>query len=427
MSQIDLAWGAGPSPGYEALAGRFRPLFARIAEGALRRELDHELPHEPIRWLKEARFGAVRVPREDGGHGASLPEFFNLLIELSEADSNVTQALRAHFGFAEDVLNVRAPAHRERWSARLAHGEIAGSAWTEIGDANIDGFSTRVSATGGGLVLNGAKYYTTGSLFADWIDVGATGPTGERISAFVRRSAEGVSVVDDWDGFGQILTASGTTTFTDVAVAADDILPDEDRFKYSAAFYQLVQLATLAGIGRAIAGDVATAVAGRTRTYTHAAAPRSSRDPQVLQVVGRIRGAAYCAGAIVLQAAASLQRAFDTRFAGDPAAEERANAVAELETAQAQTVVSNLILEAATVLFDALGASATKKPAGLDRHWRNARTLSSHNPRIYKDRIVGDFAVNGTLPPYQWRIGTPAAPTLEAGPEKGRTAVRAVT
>ncbi|TIU03947.1 MAG: monooxygenase, partial [Mesorhizobium sp.] len=92
-------------------------------------------------------------------------------------------------------------------------------------------------------------------------------------------------------------------------------------------------------------------------------------------------------------------------FAGEADAEEKANAIAELETSQAVTVVTNLVLEASTIIFDALGASATRKPIGLDRHWRNARTLSSHNPRIYKDRIVGDYAVNGTPPPYQWRIG----------------------
>lgn len=117
------------------------------------------------------------------------------------------------------------------------------------------------------------------------------------------------------------------------------------------------------------------------------------------------RAAAYSAGAIALHAAGSLQCTFDARFAGDDAAEEAANAIAELETAQAQSVVTRLVLDASTLLFDALGASATRKPLGLDRHWRNARTLSSHNPRIYKDRIIGDFAVNGTLPPYQWRIG----------------------
>ena len=223
--------------------------------------------------------------------------------------------------------------------------------------------------------------------------------TGRAFAVSVRRHADGVDVIDDWDGFGQTLTASGTTTFTNVDISADDVIIDEEKFRYSAAFYQLVHLATLAGIGRALTNDVSKAVAERRRTYTNAAGPRSSQDPQVLQVVGRIRSNAYAASAIVLQAAQSLQRAFDAHFARDPEAEETANAVAELETAQAQTVVSTLILDAATIVFDALGASATKKPSGLDRHWRNARTLASHNPRIYKDRIIGDFSVTAPCRP----------------------------
>ncbi len=409
MTQIENAWGAGPDDGYEALAAPFRPIFADIAAKATDRDLQRDLPHEPIRRLKAAGFGAVRLPVAAGGKGASLPQFFNLLIELSAADSNVTQALRAHFGFTEDILNTKDAERRARWFGRIARGETAGSAWSEIGPgATLDCFSTHVAEKDGTLVLNGAKYYTTGSLFADWIDVGASNAAGEGISVAVHREAAGVEVVDDWDGFGQTLTASGTTTFRDVVVEAHDIVVDEERFKYGAAFYQLVHLATLAGIGRAITADVARAVAERRRTYTHAAAARSSEDPQVLQVVGRIRAAAYAAGAITLQAARSLERAFAAHFVDDAVAEEKANAIAELEAAQAQTVVSDLILEASTLLFDALGASATKKPAGLDRHWRNARTLASHNPRIYKHRIIGDFAVNGTPPPYQWRIGASA-------------------
>lgn len=409
MTQIENAWGAGPGEGYEALAAPFRPIFAGIAAEAVRRDLERDLPHKAIRLLKEAGFGAVRLPVEAGGKGASLPQFFNLLIELSAADSNITQALRGHFGFAEDILNTKDAARRALWFGRIGRGEIAGNAWSEIGTgAALERFSTNVAEKDGRLVLNGAKYYTTGSFFADWIDVGASNAAGEDVSVAVRREAAGVEVVDDWDGFGQTLTASGTTTFRDVAVAPDDVVIDDDRFKYSAAFYQLVHLATLAGIGRAITADVAKAVAERRRTYTHASAARSSADPQVLQVVGRIRAAAYAAGAVTLQAAASLERAYSAHFVDDAEAEEKANAIAELEAAQAQTVVSDLILDASTLLFDALGASATKKPAGLDRHWRNARTLASHNPRIYKHRIIGDFAVNGTPPPYQWRIGASA-------------------
>ena len=73
----------------------------------------------------------------------------------------------------------------------------------------------------------------------------------------------------------------------------------------------------------------------------------------------------------------------------------RANIAAEIEIAQAQTTISSLVLEATASLFDALGASATSVSKSLDRYWRNARTITSHNPRIYKDRIVGDFVVNG--------------------------------
>ena len=407
MTQIELAWGSGPSENYEALASQFRPVFKRIQAGAVAREVDRKLPHDQIQWLKDAGFGALRVPRAQGGSGASLPDLFNLLIELAEADSNVAQALRAHFGFAEDLVNSKSAERRARWFPRLANGDIAGSAWSEIGDAKLEGFSTKVTRNGHGFVVNGAKFYTTGSLFADWIDIGASGEDGKSLTAVVARKAPGVRVIDDWDGFGQTLTASGTSTFSDVHVDDDDVILDDNRFKYSAAFYQLVHLATLAGIGRAATNDVAKAVSERRRTYTHAAAARSSQDAQVLQVVGRIRGAAYSTGAIVLKAAEALQRAFDAHFAENDAAEETANAIAELEVAQAQTVVSNLILDAVTLLFDALGASATQRATAFDRHWRNARTLSSHNPRIYKDRIVGDFAVNGTPPPYQWRIGQP--------------------
>lgn len=409
MTQIDLAWGAGPTVRYEELAARFRPLFEEIAKGAIERETTRGLPQEEIVQLKKAGLGALRVPEAEGGFGATLPEFANLLIELSEADSNITQALRGHFGFVEDVVNKKPGDARKKWVGRISRGEIAGNAWSEIGEAKQEAFSTHISRKDGNLVVNGTKYYTTGSLYADWIDVGATGLEGEGVVLQVRRDDPGVNVVDDWDGFGQTLTASGTTTFTNVRVDPDNVVVDEEKFRYGAAFYQLVHLATLAGIGRSIANETAQAVASRKRAYTNGAGPRSSEDPQVLQVVGRLRGNAYAAGAIVLQVAAAIERAYQAHFAGDEAAEEHANAIAELETSQAVTVVSNLVLDASTLIFDALGASATKKPTGLDRHWRNARTLSSHNPRIYKDRIVGDFAVNGTPPPYQWRIGLSAA------------------
>jgi hypothetical protein len=58
--------------------------------------------------------------------------------------------------------------------------------------------------------------------------------------------------------------------------------------------------------------------------------------------------------------------------------------------------VIDAVLDASTLIFNAGGASAILESSKLDRHWRNARTLASHNPVVYKPRVVGDFVVNGT-------------------------------
>ncbi|WP_074262365.1 acyl-CoA dehydrogenase family protein, partial [Pseudomonas aeruginosa] len=345
---------------YELLAQRFRPIFARIAEGAVERERQRELPHEAIAWLKQAGFGAVRVPREHGGAGASLPQLVQLLIELAEADSNITQALRGHFAFVEDRLNAEPGPGRDRWLRRFVEGDLVGCAWTEVGSVRLGEVLTRVSRKDDGRwVVNGSKYYSTGSLFSDWIDLYAQrDDTGADVIAAIRTDQPGVRQSDDWGGFGQRTTGSGTSRFEDAEVEEENLIDFASRFKYQTAFYQLVLLAVLAGTGRAALRDVAAEVRGRTRIYSHGNAPRVSQDPQVQQVVGRIAARVYAAEAATLRAAEAAQRAYLARFVGDPQAEKEANVAAEIESAKAQAIVAELVLQATSELFDASGASA---------------------------------------------------------------------
>ncbi|WP_010282140.1 acyl-CoA dehydrogenase family protein [Bacillus timonensis] len=399
-------WGSAPSNNYEQLALRFRAIFQQIREGAVQRETERKLPFEEIQLLKDAGFGAIRIPLEEGGLGATIPELFNLLIELAEADSNIPQALRAHFSFVEMVLNSPKSEQRSAWIKRILKGDIVGNAWSEVGGAKAGSFLTKVTrGEGDQLFLNGTKYYSTGTIYADWILVLATQEEANNVFAVISRYAKGVDVIDDWNGFGQKLTGSGTTRFSDVPIKEDEILIEEFNAKYQAAFFQMMHLATLAGIARAAANDVSKAVAERQRTYTHASGARPSEDAQVLQVVGKVHSLAYSSGAIVLKAAESLQNAYEVHLAGDVENEEWLNDEAEIEVSQAQIVVSSLTLEATALLFDALGASATLQTKSYDRYWRNARTLASHNPLIYKERVVGDYAVNQTRPPYIWHVG----------------------
>lgn len=405
MTVISSGWGAGPSPRHAELSARFRPLFQRIRDGAIEREVQRQLPVEALGWLKAAGFTALRLPPAQGGAGVTLPELFALLIELGEADSNLVQALRGHIGFIENLLNSRDEERRKLWFERLVRGETVGPATGEVGASLQSHLSSKLYLDGEQWRIDGNKFYTTGCLYSDWIDVAVSDHEDKRVFVTVRRDAEGVEVVDDWNGFGQRLTASGTTHVRGVAVDTRNIVSVDDKFQYAPALYQIVHLANLAGIGRALSGEVAAAVASRTRSFSNGNAPRVAQDPQVLQVVGSLRAAAYSAGAIVLKTAEALERAYQARLHGDATQLKQAVDIAELEIAQSQTVVSDLILDASTRMFDALSASATLRPQGLDRFWRNARTLTSHNPRIYKDRIVGDYAVNGTPPPAQWKIG----------------------
>lgn len=405
MTNASQAWGSAPSKRFDTIAERFRGIFSDIGRDAIRHDLGRELRFNDYDVLKKAGFSRLRLPEKFGGLGLTLPEFFGLIIELAEADPNLTNAYRSHLGFTEDLLNAEPSPWRDAWLTRIGQGETIGSGFSEIGDARLGTYSTQLTRDGSGWRLNGEKYYTTGSLYADWITLGAVDGDGAPIGALVPTKAEGVEILDDWDGFGQTLTASGTARFTDVAISEDLIKPSALRFSYSGGFFQLVHLASLAGIGRAAASEIARHVAERKRVYQRSNASRFAEDPQVLQVVGRVRGAAYSAGVIVLKAAEALQAAYEANLSGDVKRIALANRNADLEVSQSVTVVSNLILDASTVLFDALGASAAKRSHGLDRHWRNARTITSHNPRIYHDRIVGDFAVNGISPTPHGGVG----------------------
>src|ERR1700753_782145 len=189
-AQAASAWAVPYTATYDALGERFRPFFRRMEAGAVERELGRILPHEPIRWLKEAGFGAVRIPENEGGLGATLPELFALLIELAEADSNVPQALRAHFGAVEDTLNARDLGRRARWLPRFAAGELVGSGFSESADNKPGSLETTLVADGDRLLLNGTKFYSTGALFADWINFGAV-QDGEVVSGLVSATGPG--------------------------------------------------------------------------------------------------------------------------------------------------------------------------------------------------------------------------------------------
>ncbi|MCD2195371.1 acyl-CoA dehydrogenase family protein [Actinomycetospora endophytica] len=382
----------------------FAPVFARIADGAVQRERDRSLAHDEVAALNEVRFGALRVPVEFGGYGASVRQLFRQLINLAAAESNLPQALRVHWWFVEEQLLAEPGPERERWLRAAADGGLVGNAISEPGVGAIDRYTTTLTPDGpdGDLRLTGTKYYSTGSLYSDHIVVAAD-RDGDRLAVLVDADAEGITQHDDWDGFGQRLTASGTTEFDGVAVPAHRVLGPgygTPGKTYGTAYLQLVQLSVLAGIAQRATDDAAAWVRDRTRSYTHAAADLPRHDPLVQQVIGRLSAAAFSARTQVLEIADQLGHVLAT----DSENAELLDRV-EFDVARAQAGVIPTVLDATTQLFEVGGASITSEKLRLDRHWRNARTISVHNPLIYKLQTVGDHILNDSELPYAWSAG----------------------
>jgi alkylation response protein AidB-like acyl-CoA dehydrogenase len=387
----------------ETLRQRFQPVFDRIHEGAIEREQSRTLAFEAVGWLREAGFLSLRVPREHGGGGITLPQLFRLLVQLAEADSNLTQIVRAHFAFVEGRLNEPGETGRERWYRRIVDGALFGAAMAERTVATET--TVTLTRTDDHWILHGDKYYSTGTIYANWI-VAAARDGEERVSLAVPVDAPGVSVVDDWDGFGQRLTGSGTTRFNAVRLEDEHVIR---RFEpgqrpsdsYITAFYQAFHLAALAGIANAVLRDGIAFVQAKTRTFgvPGQSSPRS--DPLVQRVIGRLGSLAFSANAIVDQVARAMQAVHEAHLAGT--AQPGDYTAVDIQAFEGQQIAIGQVLEATTLLFEVGGASAVSESRRLDRHWRNARTLASHNPAIQRERAIGDWLLNDRAPDAVWR------------------------
>jgi alkylation response protein AidB-like acyl-CoA dehydrogenase len=387
------------------LRERFAPVFEKIAAGAVARENRRELAHNEVKALLDAGFGALRVPLEFGGLGATIRQQFELLIDLATADSNLSQSFRPHLIFVEEQrLNaIKGVKNAKLWLKRAVEGKFFGNAVTEPGLGAAKHYQTAITrAADGTLRLNGEKFYSTGSLYADYIAVAAD-LDGKRVSVVVAADAEGLSQKDDWDGFGQRLTASGSSFYNNVLVREEDILGDgygREGRSWSTAYLQLALLSSLAGIARRSQEDAIAWVRPRTRTFSHAPAALPRNDALVQETIGQIASAAYGAKTAALGVADALDIVIDAG-GEDPDLLE----LVESTVAAAQGVVIHLTLDAATRIFEVGGASIASGAHALDRHWRNARTLASHNPLSYKYRSLGANLLNGDELPYHWSVG----------------------
>jgi alkylation response protein AidB-like acyl-CoA dehydrogenase len=386
------------TPSRETLLARLPKLAAEIAKGAAKRDLDRELPFAAFAAFRASGLGALRIPVELGGPGGSVADYIEVIETLAAADSNVAHALRSHFNFTEAiVLDPTAPKASFALS-KVLEGAIFGGAHTEQGTARPGMVTTTLTKSGDTYRLNGKKWYATGTAFADYASFSAIGDEGEFVSVLLPVNREGIEILDDWDGMGQRLTASGGVELHNVEVFPNEIAPRQLENlvgRHTSTLRQLHLAACAAGAVRNVLSDAEAYVKKQARSAAHSLAETAAEDHFVQQIIGEIAANSFAIDALIAESARALDRSAAAFIAKAPDLEETLIASA-LTTAKTQIVISRLALKSAESMFEVGGGSATSRKYNFDRHWRNIRTVLNHNPLLHKARVVGDFELNGT-------------------------------
>lgn len=372
-----------------------RRLGEKFARGDAQRDAERELPYDLMDELSESGLLAITVPKEYGGAGVSARTLGEVFTELSAGDSSLGQIPQNHFFFVNVLAHCASPGQLKFFYAELLDGRRFANALSERGTRTAKdyaiGFERRPD---GSWLLDGTKYYCTGSPFAHWIPVYAN-DAGERTwAAWVPAGHPGVTVVDDWNGMGQRTTGSGTVRFSQVTVPGEHVVPVSAIFEKTeifGAFGQYMHACVDLGIAVAALRDGKRLIRTIARPWWEAEVERAADEPSVIEKFGELALAVRGARALVHDAGDALDAAAAHLT-------EETSAEASVAVAAARAAADTAALSVATEIFSLIGTRSADLALNLSRHWRNARTHTLHDPRRWKIRHIGDWELNDVAP-----------------------------
>ncbi|PWK32729.1 SfnB family sulfur acquisition oxidoreductase [Cupriavidus plantarum] len=378
---------------------------AAVKDTAATRDRERILPWQELDQWSASGLGAITVPRAYGGAEVSYVTLAEVFAIVCAADPALGQIPQNHFGLLGVLREIGTPAQKQRYYSEILAGQRLGNAGPErrsSGASTILQTSTRLRRTPQGLRLTGTRFYSTGALFAHRVPVRALDDNDRPVQVWVPRDAAGLTVIDDWSSFGQRTTASGTVELDHVAVSEDDVLPIwqlADRPGLYGPTSQLIQAAIDLGIAQAAFDDAIAFVRTYARPWIDANVERATDDPHLIGDVGRLSVELHAAQAVLREAAETLDSlAAFSRQTQDTELDPDLSAQASVAVAEAKVLTTDIALKASEKLFELAGSSATRASHNLDRHWRNARTHTLHDPVRWKLHLIGNYFLNGTLP-----------------------------
>lgn len=362
---------------------------------AAQRDRQRKLPWAQIEHFTRSGLGSISIPREYGGPQVSFVTLAEVFKIISAADPALGQIPQNQVGILHSLLGSANPTQKKQLFQSVLDGWRIGNAGPERGTKNTLDIKARITAKGDGFVLNGQKFYSTGALFAHWVAVKALNDDGQQVLAFIPRGTPGLRIVDDWSGFGQRTTTSGTVLLNNVPVEAEHIIENWRLAlvpNIQGAVSQLIQAAIDVGIAREAIDDSIRFVRERSRPWIDANVERASDDLYVIADIGKLKLELHAAEALLRKAGQVLDEVNAAPV--DVASAARAS----IAVAEAKVLTTEISLLASEKLFELAGSRATLAEFNLDRHWRNARVHTLHDPVRWKYHAVGAYHLNGTVP-----------------------------
>jgi len=370
-------------------------LAAKFAPGAADRDRDRIWPQAELDRFSQSGLWSMNVPRAFGGPEVSYVTLNRVLAIIAEADPSISQIAQNHLGLIAAIRTVSDPEQQADLFAEVLSGTRFGNAFSEFGSKRAAEFETRFTDHGDHVVVTGRKFYCTGALLAHLVPIVAVDHAGRAWYAIADRGAEGLTVIDDWSAMGQRTTLSGTVLLDEVTVPKARLVPGwkgYDRPTADGAIFQVIQAAIDLGIARAAIRDTKDFVRNRSRPWIDSGLDHAWQDPYTIQAIGALVLKANAAEAILDRSGHAIDAAV-----AEPT--ETSVAKAQIAVAEAKILTTEIAIEATNRLFELAGTRATLAQHNLDRHWRNARTHTLHDPVRWKYAILGNHYLNGINPP----------------------------
>lgn len=370
----------------------------QLRSDAAERDRANQPPIEELELVREAGLLQIQEPVEFGGSGLNYAEACQVTRRLARGDTSIAHLIGYHYAQTRLPHLFGTEQQATEQSRRNAEERIFwGGIQNERGGTGLE-----LKPDGDGYRLDGSRTFASGASVGDFLAVTAD-IDGKLAFLSLPGDREGLTALRNWDNMGQRLTDSGGVVLEGVRVEADELLgvplgPDDYTPWQTLVtpHWQVAFVNFYIGTAEGALEEALEWTRLNARPWESSGVDQATDDAYILELVGYLAAEVKAAALIADHANLALQQAID---AGDGlTADERGEAAVAVY--EAKLVTTRVALDVTSKLFEIQGARATTTGYGFDRHWRNIRTHTVHDPVAYKAREVGDWALNRRAPDF---------------------------